>query len=369
MSSLRPTIRRVRAILPIACFAVFWMGCTGEYPQTTFRPVTDFGAQINDLFTGIFWWTMLVLAIVYVVLIYVLVRYRDRPGAEARKTYGNNLAEIGWTLGPAVIVVLILVPTVRTIFRSYERAPEGALVVEAVGHQWWWEFRYPDLGVVTANELHLPVGRPVEVRLRSVDVLHNWWVPRLGGKRYNYPVPARAEGTPEPNLYHLLSFTVEEPGEYSGQCAEYCGMSHALMRMRVVASPPEEFDAWLDAMRASRGAIPEGAAQPAAAGVAPAQAAAPQSLEAQGYQVFLRAGCIACHTIEGTPAAGVLGPNLTRIGARWAIGAGLLPNTPENLKKWIRNSPALKPGSKMPPFPQLSEEDLTALVAYLGSLE
>src|SRR5690606_28637931 len=143
--------------LTLAVIAVLWAGCAENYPQSIFAPVTDLGVRVNDLFTSIFWWTMLVLVIVESVLVYILIRYRDRPGAEPRKVYGNNLAEILWTLGPAIIVVFILVPTIQTIFYTYEApSDEPTLVVEAVGHQWWWEFRYPDLGVVTANELHLP---------------------------------------------------------------------------------------------------------------------------------------------------------------------------------------------------------------------
>ncbi|HEX6938323.1 MAG TPA: cytochrome c oxidase subunit II [Longimicrobiales bacterium] len=356
--------RKALRALALTALAVVWVGCAPEhYPQSIFGPVTDFGVRINSLFTGIFWWTMLVLVIVESALIYILIRYRNRPGAEPRKVYGNNLAEIGWTVGPTLIVVFILVPTIRTIFYTYEPPESEPLVVEAVGHQWWWEFRYPELGVTTANELHLPVGRPIEVRLSSVDVIHNFWVPRLGGKRYNIPEPARAPDEPEGRNYNVLYFTVEEPGEYLGQCAEFCGTSHALMRMRVVAQSAEDFQAWVGAMTDTTRAVP--------GAVATAATAAPdtQSLEARGYQVFLRTGCTACHSITGTPAAGQLGPNLTRIGSRWAIGAGLLENNEENLARWIRNASALKPAAKMPPFPNLSDEDLQALVAYLSSLK
>lgn len=366
MSFITRTLRRVAVIAPLTLLATVLAGCSGEYPQTTFQPVTELGARINDVYFSIFGWTMLILGIVLVVLAYVLIRYRERPGAEPRKIYGNNLAEIGWTLGPAIIVVLILVPTVRTIFYTYEPAPEGALIVEAVGHQWWWEFRYPELGVTTANEVILPVDRPVEIRLSSADVIHNWWVPRLGGKRYNHPVAAMATGKPEPNNYKRINFTIEEPGEYLGQCAEFCGESHALMRMLVNAVEEHEFDAWIERMRAAEFTVPEGVPAP---GVQPAAQEAPTSLEARGYQVFLQSGCAACHSIAGTPFMGRLGPDLTSIGERWMIGAGTLPNTPEAMANWIRNSAAYKPGSKMLSFPNISEEDMTALVAYLYSLK
>ncbi|HEX7117738.1 MAG TPA: cytochrome c oxidase subunit II [Longimicrobiales bacterium] len=362
--------RKALQTLALAALAVVWAGCAPEnYPQSIFEPVTDFGVRINDLFYGIFWWTMLVLVIVESALVYILIRYRSRPGAEPRKIYGNNIAEIAWTLGPALIVVFILIPTVRTIFYTYE-PPEGEpLVVEAIGHQWWWEFRYPELGVTTANQLHLPVGQPVEVRLSSVDVIHNFWVPQLGGKRYNYPKVALAPGEAEGRNFNVLYFTVEEPGDYYGQCAEFCGTSHALMRMRVTAQSPEDFTAWVAAMTDTTRAVPQAVAEAEAAAPASAEPGQEAALVAEGYQVFMRTGCAACHSITGTPAMGRIGPNLTGVGSRWAIGAGLMENTEENLARWVRNAPALKPGVKMPAFPNLSDADVEALVAYLSSLD
>lgn len=350
--------RKLIPALALAFVAAFATGCAAEnYPQSIFDPVTDLAVRVNDLFAGVFWWTMLVLAVVWIGLVFILIRYRDRPGAQPRKIYGSNIAEILWTLGPALIVISILVPTVRTIFYTYER-PENPLLVEAVGHQWWWEFRYPELGIATANELHVPVGQPIEVRLSSADVIHNWWVPRLGGKRYNIPTVAMAPGEPEATNYNVLFFQVEEPGEYLGQCAEFCGTSHALMRMQVVAEEQEAFQAWVNEMKDPVGAVPT------------VEEPTPDaSLLAEGYQVFMRAGCAACHSIAGTPAIGVLGPNLTKIGSRWSIGAGVFDNTDENLKRWIRDAPAVKPDAKMQPFPNLSDADLEALVAYLRSLK
>jgi cytochrome c oxidase subunit 2 len=327
--------------------------CAGDYPQTTFSPVTELGAAIDDVFMISFWWTMLILAVVVVVLTYILIRFRSRPGVAARKIYGNNLAEILWTAGPAVIVVLILVPTVRTTFFSYREAPEGSLVVEAIGHQWWWEFRYPELGITTANQLHLPVGRTVDIHLSSADVIHNFWVPRLSGKRYNYPVVALPEGAPAPKNHNRLVFTIDEAGEYSGQCAEFCGVSHALMQMMVIAEPEAEFEDWVTRMKAPANAIP-----------------AEGTIEERGYNTFMRGGCIACHSIAGTNATfSRIGPDLTGIGSRWKIGAGAAENTPEHLARWIQNSESFKPGSKMTPFPQIAGEDLEALVAYLQSLK
>lgn len=352
MSFRQPLLRRI-AVLPIALLAVLTAACAEEYPQTTFRPVTELGTAIDDVFMLSFWWTMVILAVVTVVLAYVLVRFRSRPGVAARKIYGNNLAEILWTAGPAVIVVLILVPTVRTIFFTYREPPEGAMVVEAIGHQWWWEFRYPELGITTANQFHLPVGRPVEIHLTSADVIHNFWIPRFSGKRYNYPVVALPAGAPQPKNHNRLVFTVDEAGEYFGQCAEFCGVSHALMQMRVIAQPEAEFEAWAARMKEPANAIPE-----------------PGTIEERGYNTFLRGGCMACHSISGTTATvGTIGPNLTGLGSRWKIGAGAAENTPEQLAQWIQHSESLKPGSKMMAFPQIAGEDLEALVAYLQSLK
>jgi cytochrome c oxidase subunit 2 len=333
--------------------AAFATACADEYPQTTFKPVTELGAAIDNVFMISFWWTMVILAVVVVVLAYVLVRFRSRPGVAARKIYGNNLAEILWTAGPAGIVALILVPTGRTIFFTYREAPEGAMVVEAIGHQWWWEFRYPELGITTANQLHLPAGRPVEIHLSSADVIHNFWVPRISGKRYNYPVVALPEGAPQPKNHNRLVFTVDEAGEYFGQCAEFCGVSHALMQLRVVAQTEADFDAWAAEMKAPATALPEAG-----------------TLGARGQQVFMTGGCMACHSIAGTTATfGRLGPDLTGVGSRWKIGAGAAENTPEQLARWIQDSESLKPGSKMTPFPHIAGEDLEALVAYLQSLK
>ncbi|HEY8470209.1 MAG TPA: cytochrome c oxidase subunit II [Longimicrobiales bacterium] len=381
-------VRSLAALLPIIVVSLL-AACSGEYPQTTFRPVTEFGATINDLFTGVFWWTMLVLVVVWTLLLFVVLRFRRRPGqTPPRQIHGNAVAEILWTLGPALIVAFIAVPTVRTVFYTYREPSPDALVVDAIAHQWWWEFRYPEQGIVTANQFVLPVGREVHIRLSSADVLHNFWIPRIGGKRYNYP--AQVQPDVPPTKLNTLTFTISEPGEYPGQCAEFCGMAHAIMRKRLLAVSPEEFDAWVERMR---GSAQEAAAAPAAeqaaqarAGEAQAAAApqgaaapAPGSLEARGREIFLRSTCVACHAIAGTPARGAVGPNLTGFGSRWAVGAGARPNTLENVIAWIKNPQDLKPGALMPgtqtaapngfPATGLSDEDVRAVAAYLLSLK
>ena len=351
---LRPRVGRVL----LAASALLLAGCSGEYPQTTFRPVTEFGELINGLFYNTTAWTMAILLIVESVLLYVLFRFRARPDSpEPKQIHGNTVIEIIWTVIPAVIVALIAIPAVGAIFEIQRPKDEGAFEVTVIGHQWWWEFQYPELpGVITANEMHVPVGRMIYLNLRSADVIHSFWVPRIGGKRDVNPVPAVREGERE-RLNHL-QFLINEPGIYDGQCAEYCGDSHAIMRMRVVAHEPEQFDRWVAAYRAPKPTPTD-------------------SLAAHGQQVFSRTSCIACHSIAGTNFVGRIGPNLTFMGDRWTVGAGVEHNSVEALTAWITNPAAVKPGARMPgirtegggmPPTGLSEDDARAIAAYLYSL-
>jgi len=342
--------------------------CAGEeqYPQTTFEPVTEYGRISDSLFTSVFWWMMLVLVVVFVFLGFILWKYRERPDSpEPRPIYGNTVLEILWTVGPAVIIVLMAVPTIRAIFETQRPAPEDALVVEAIGHQWWWEFRYPEQGIVTAGQMVVPTGTPLDIRLSSADVIHSFWFPRLGGKRDANPVPRVPEGQ-RPRHQNHISITIEEPGEYLGQCAEYCGTSHAVMRMLAVAVEPAAFEDWVAGMR--RDTV-------TTAGPALRSETAP--LVARGREVFMRSSCIACHAIEGTNARGVIGPNLTAFGDRWSIGSGMMDNTGANLFEWIKRAPEIKKGVIMPgsdqgaggmPPTNLSDEEIRAVAAYLSSL-
>jgi cytochrome c oxidase subunit 2 len=332
---MRPTPRLLAAILLAAT------GCGGPFPQNTLAPRSDLGVAIDTLFTSIFWWAVVVFAIVEGLLLFVIIRYRRREGAAGpRPLHGHTALEIGWTLAPALILVFIAVPTMRTIFATAARAPEGALRVEVVGHQWWWEYRYPDLGLVTANELHLPLGRPVELEMTSADVIHSFWAPALGGKR---DLTA--------GRVTRIAFTADSAGEYSGQCAEFCGASHANMRLRVFVQPDSAFRAWVARQQGAPATPPRG------------------SLAQRGQEVFARSACIACHTIAGLPQArGTVGPDLSHVGSRTTLAGATLPNTTDYLRRWIADAPRLKPGSLMPPMP-LPDDQLTALVAYLQSLQ
>jgi cytochrome c oxidase subunit 2 len=316
-------------------------GCGGRFPQSTLAPHSDFGRAIDRLFTDIFWWAALVFVVVETLLLVAIVRFRHRPGRPAPKpAHGHTLLEIAWTIAPAVILVFVAVPTVRTIFVTAGTAPADALKVEVIGHQWWWEYRYPALGIVTADEMHVPLGRPVQVAITSADVIHSFWAPMLGGKRD--AIPGRV---------NRIAFRADSVGEYWGQCAEFCGASHANMRLRVVVDSAPAFETWVQRQQA--------------APVPPSPASAAE----QGRAVFARSACIGCHTIQGV-SAGVIGPNLTHLGSRRTLAGGMFPNDSAHLAQWIADAPALKPGSIMTRMkPPLTDADIAALVAYLQSLQ
>jgi cytochrome c oxidase subunit 2 len=391
-----------------------------EYPQTTFRPVSEFGDKLNAVFYNTFWWTMAILVIVVALILYAVFRFRERPGApQPKQIHGNTMLEIGWTIVPAVIVVFISIPTVRTIFETQRRPPEDALVIDVIGHQWWWEFRYPEYEITTANQLFIPTGRPISLVMRSADVIHSFWIPKIGGKRDVNPLPRRREDA-APAHPNYLTFTVREPGHYDGQCAEYCGEAHGIMRMSAMAVEPTQVDAWIQRMRgaspsqmavqatlpvvpvtgdtaAARTAAdvpevgPPAAAQtvaqvprigqmPAPTGAGnPFRATVPDSLlQMEGKRIFEAAACVACHAIAGTPAIGTIGPNLTLFGARPLLAAGAAENTQADVVRWIRDPQSIKPGALMPGTVRggggmaptgLSEAEVRAVAAYLSSLK
>ena len=382
-----------------AALSVALAACSSRVPNSTLTPQTEFARDIDELFDILLIGGVVVLVLVFVALLFVVVRYRHRAGApEPKAIHGSAVLEIVWTLIPAVILAFIAVPTVRTIFRTQAEAGPNALVVEVVGHQWWWEFRYPQYGVVTANELYLPVGRTVDFALTTADVLHSFWIPQLGGKRDLVS-----------NDTNHVWFTPERAFSWNGFCAEYCGSSHANMRFRVFTVSPEQFERWV-AHQTSPPVV--GAPTPPAGALDTAAPAAPAVVQtsvptvpldslpdhvraatpvpagltmsnvtgdaARGAQLFMRATpmpCAACHAIQGV-ASGIVGPNLTHIGSRTSIGAGLFPNDARHLALWIKNSPAMKPGSKMPAFGKsaavplgLDDQQVADLAAYLQSLK
>jgi cytochrome c oxidase subunit 2 len=300
---------------------------------------SDLNRSILSVYSIITWACAIIALVVFGVLAVILVRFRQRPGADGlpRQVRGHTALELAWTIAPALILLVIAIPTIQVVFRTQgAAAPPNALAVTVRGWQWWWEFRYPGLDVVTANELHLPVGRPVVLTLEGPDVIHSFWVPQLGGKRD--VIPGRI---------NRIVLTPERTGEYWGQCAEFCGASHSNMALRVIVEEPASFARWV-AAQAATPPDPEGAA-------------------AEGKAIYARSACVGCHTIRGV-SAGVLGPDLTHFGSRALFGAGLWPNTAEHVIAWLKDPPALKPGAKMPNL-HLSDAEAQALAAYLASLK
>jgi cytochrome c oxidase subunit 2 len=315
---------------------------TDAYPQTTFALRSDFAVKIQQLFDTILWVAIAVFVVVEGALIWAAIRYRERPGSVPRRFHGHTLVEIAWTAVPAVALGIVLVPSTATIFDTQDEAkrPQDALQIRVIGHQFWWEFEYPTLGIVTANEVHMPVDKPATFEEQSADVIHSFWVPALGGKR-----------DVTPGHVNYLWWTPNATGTFQGQCAELCGYSHANMRMRAFVRTQQEFDAWVRQQQAPAVTPPEG------------------TQAARGAQVFQQRGCGACHTINGLQGAvGQVGPNLTHFASRETMAAGIMENTAANIRTWVSDPPRVKPGALMPPF-DLGDEELDALVAYLQSLK
>ena len=373
--------RHLTAIALAAALPLLLAACTdSQYPNSTFTSLTDINRDSSSLWNLMIWLGIAVFVFVEVLLVIVMIRYRRRPGGpEPEHVHGNTKLELTWTILPAVVLAIIAVPTVQQIWKYQSGAPANALQIDVIGHQWWWEFRYPEQNFTTANELYIPTGRPVNFTLRSVDVIHSFWIPQLGGKRDLMR-----------NRTNFIWFTPDSVGTqaFNGSCNEYCGTSHANMRFRAYTVSPDEFDSWVAGQQANA-MFPAASAAPAtppAAGAPatpvaqqtppPAAAAAvagyvfpaeqlpahvipktpiPAGLtfddavlaggDAQrGYELYSRSSCIGCHRIRGNPRSpGLLGPDLTHVGSRHTIGAGLFPNDAAHLARWIKNARKMKP--------------------------
>ena len=342
--------RRIRRLAPVLCvLALVLSSCTPDsYPQTALRPIADFARIGDDIQMTTFWWALAVFVLVEGALVYAIFRFRGKPDdAEPKQVHGNTTIEIIWTVVPALILSAIAVPTVRGIFETATIPGADALEVQVIGHQWWWEFRYPSLNLTTANELHIPVGQTVSLKMKTADVVHSFWNPRMAGKRDVFP-----------NRETRLWFKAEQAGEYSGQCAEFCGIQHARMAFRVRAQSAEEFQAWGAHMQTLK-------AKPAAA-EAPKDSTAPAPAPTMaGEKLFQAKGCVACHSLNAFEAPkGMIGPNLANVGARTYIAAGTLKNTDDNLAHWIRDPQGIKKGVLMPNL-GINVEDSKMLAAYL----
>ena len=379
MSLIRSvTGRPGAALIPLVlvAFVAILAACTPSHDQSTFDTAGPIAKQQADLFYLVFWIAVAIFILVEGVLIYSVFRYRSRPDDKIpRQVHGNTRLEVMWTILPAFVLLAIAVPTVKAIYDHATPPTDRGepLEIVAIGHQWWFEFRYPSLEIVTANELHIPTDRPIVVTLRSQDVIHSFWIPKLAGKLDMVPL----------NDNHFW-FLAERSGMFYGQCAEFCGVAHTHMRFRVVASPEDEFREWVTSMRT------------------PTDAPEPESPAASGRTTFL-ANCSMCHSIDSYRSGGygdeiaaqdlrwgtlveqeaespiVSGPNLTHLAMRSTLAAGAIPLSEENLLKWIRNPASIKQGTRMQAnaavyktrnnHVDLTDEELNNLVAYLFSLE
>ena len=347
------TLRRLLIFASAAVLVAVLVSC--DTPLTTFEPRSDAAQRVHTIYIFVIVAASIVGFLVLAGMAYILWKYRERPGHTAQQIHGNTTLEITWTVIPILILVAIAIPTIIWIAGTTAEPDEDALHVEAVGHQWWFEFRYPGLGpdgedLVTANELRIPVGRQIVITLEAKDVIHSFWVPQLIGK--TDMVPGRTND--------LEKFTATEIGTFYGQCAEFCGSAHALMRFRVHVDSHADFDRWIDSMNADP-------VEPEAG-----------SVEAAGARVFGNF-CARCHTIHGVSTEEI-GPNLTLFGDRGTVGAGILDSTPENVKAWVSDVRSIKPvldtTNAMPTFyvgdpnvDQLTEAQVDQVVAYLKSLK
>jgi cytochrome c oxidase subunit 2 len=342
----RGSFAKLRTTVSVALLAATVAACRGALNQSALEPA---GPQAENVF-HLWSFALTVAAAVYALTIGALVwatwraRRRERAGdpapadGERRMTMGVSLA-----VGASVVTLLVFLGYDLAVGRTTTGAPtRHPITIEVTGHQWWWELTYADTGAharfTTANELHVPVGRPVVLVLNADDVIHSFWVPNLAGKKDL--VPGRTQ---------TFWFQADTPGVYRGQCAEFCGYQHAKMGLVVVAEPPAQYAAWAVASQAT----PPPPSDPTAA---------------RGQQVFLNGPCAMCHAIQGTSAQSHAGPDLTRVGSRQTIAAGALRNTRGNLAGWIVDPQRVKPGAHMPPN-QLAPPDLDALLTYLQTLK
>lgn len=414
-AAFRPR-RLLKAALTVALVGL--AGCVAN-PNSVFHSRTDFNRDVQSLFELILWVGTIVFIFTEGMLLYAIWRFRARPGApRPEQVHGNTKLEILWTVLPAVVLAIIAIPTVTTIFKTQARADPNALQIEVVGHQWWWEFRYPQYGVTTANEVYMPIGRTVSFSLNTMDVIHSFWIPGLGGKRdaVYHPNSGWLKHR-QTNIWFTADSTTEDA--FNGFCAEYCGTSHANMRFKAFVVSPANFDSWV-AHQQKPAVFPAAAPPPPPRGrAAAARAQTPAPAQAAGFIGFDRAkmpaytipntpipgsiayddklvgdpargavltasgACIACHSIKGVITIGKTGPDLTHVGSRLTIGGGLFPNDTKHLGAWIKNSGAMKPGSFMTTIGKgqydpkakmtlslgLTDQQIADIVAYLQALK
>ncbi len=317
---------------------------SGDIAQSVLSPAGAQASSIHQLWALMLWTTTIVGLVVLAFIVVAIVRSRRHAPEAMRSTSERSLARSVYAATGVSVLILavLLIASIRVGGGVEHLEAASALTIKIVGHQWWWEIEYedavPSQRVLTANEIHVPVGRPVVVKVTSRDVIHSFWVPNLQGKRDLIPGYTTA-----------IWLQADRPGVFRGQCAEFCGLQHAHMALDVIAEAGPDFDRWLEGMRKP--------------------AASPQTDEQRrGHAVFMSRRCAGCHAVNGTEAFGQMGPDLTHIASRSTIGAGTLPNTREHMGGWVKNPQASKPGNQMPPNP-LSDEDMRALLTYLELLK
>ncbi len=334
----RTLVRSAYLLLFVMVLGLLVASCTPDHPQSTFDTQGPVAKLQADLFNFVFVIATVVFVLVEGAVIYIVLRYRRRNNSMPKQVHGNTALEITWTIIPAIIIAIIAVPTISGIWTT-ARIPEEGLPVTAVGHQWWFEFRYPEQSIVTSNEMHIPAGEDIIITLQSEDVIHSFWVPKLAGKIDMVPINE-----------NRLWLRADRPGEYYGQCAEFCGIAHAHMRFRVIAHEKEEFEDWVN-----NWFVPPD----------------PLTADLQEGQTLFAVHCSTCHTVnshsfgsydseilqqanrwqswqrEPNSSLLVSAPNLTHFGDRTTIGSGDKPLTRENLIKWIENPASIKPGTRM----------------------
>jgi cytochrome c oxidase subunit 2 len=313
-------------------------------PTSILAPASTPARSIYNLSLVVLGITGTIFVVVAGLLIFIIFRFRERrdnDDAEPAQIYGSVQVELAWTVIPVLIVITLFLTTARIIFAIQDAPkPKAAIDVTVVGHQFWWEFNYPRLGIHAVNEMHVPVSDPQSpvptfMRLLSADVIHSFWVPRLSGKTDLVP-----------NKVNELWIDPQHTGTYVGQCAQFCGVEHAKMLLRVYVDSPEDFAAWVKNQQ---------------------QKAVRDETVAAGRHVFETQACMNCHTIVGTAATGWFGPDLTHLMSRDTLASGIMGNTKENLREWIRNPNKFKTGSLMPAM-QLGDEQLDQVTAYLLTL-
>ena len=327
--------------LKLLLFVVLFSACIENAPLDSLSPEGPYARTIDDLYWLTFWIAVAIFALVQTVLLVAVALFRDKPGKpEPKQIHGNIKLELLWTIIPVLILASIAIPTVRAIF-DLAKEPENAIKVEVIGHQWWFEFKYPDYGITTANILVIPEDTPIRLEMWSNDVMHNFWVPKLNGKKYLVP-----------GQLTYLNLYADNPGEYWAQCGEYCGLSHSKMRARVISLNNSDFNDWVKNEQKEAQRPPEG------------------TLAAEGEQVYLNAGCTQCHIVNGVwdIQGDRIAPNLSHVASRHVLGGASFENNPEDLSKWLANPAEIKPGTFMPNL-ELTEDEIVALIEYLGTLK